>query len=115
MRSFVEPTSANLAIHPRMLSQRNVETLSDSGYQWSPCRVSTTGRLRRAESGLKYTRACEYHIGSFGVTVTTGWPSGRRTRSGCRGLLEVRQRPRLEDVPFVVELRDGGPGVKVRR
>src|SRR5439155_16848041 len=24
---------------------------------------------------LKYTRACEGHIGSFGVTVTTGWPS----------------------------------------
>jgi hypothetical protein len=24
---------------------------------------------------LKYTRACKYHIGSFGVTVTTGWPA----------------------------------------
>jgi hypothetical protein len=24
-------------------------------------------------------------------------------------------RERTEDVPFVVELRDGGPGVKVRR
>jgi hypothetical protein len=35
-------------------------------------RSSTTRRLRRAESSLKYTRACEYHSGSFGVTVTTG-------------------------------------------
>jgi hypothetical protein len=41
-----------------------------------------TRRRRRAESSLiEYTRACEYHIGSFGVTVTTGWPSGRCTRA----------------------------------
>ena len=41
--------------------------------------------LRRAESSLKYTRACEYHIGPIGVTVTTGRPSCRRMRAGCRG------------------------------
>jgi len=34
-----------------------------------------------AESSLKYTRACEYHIGSFDVSVTTGWPSGRPKRA----------------------------------
>src|SRR5437762_1974809 len=27
---------------------------------------------------FEYTRACEYHIGSFNVIVTTGWASGRR-------------------------------------
>jgi hypothetical protein len=30
---------------------------------------------------LRYTRACEYHIGSFDVSVTTGWPSGRPKRA----------------------------------
>jgi hypothetical protein len=29
----------------------------------------------------RYTRACEYHIGSFDVRVTTGWPSDRRTHA----------------------------------
>ncbi len=32
-----------------------------------------------------------------------------------QGELNAEQAAPREDVPFVVELRDGGPGVKVRR
>src|SRR5437773_10184769 len=48
------------------------------------CHVSTTRRLRRAESSLKYTRACEYHIASFGVNRDDGlaiWPAHARRLS----------------------------------
>jgi hypothetical protein len=65
-------------------------------------------------------RACEYHIGSFDVGVTTGWPSGRRTRAAvavCWNCDRDRWRAPAgaNGVPFLGSVASTEQLVKVRQ
>jgi hypothetical protein len=66
---------------------------------------------QRPELTLRLDRAISVHESEMGRWSS----SATRPHGSSGGFEEVSWNVRTEDVPLVVELRDAGPGVTVRR